>query len=443
MATVKVLYLVTHENKDGTQRHYFAPRQDDRKHGWATVRLHDQQGRPIRDELKAADACRAVTEIYTRWRSGEPGFGPHMVDQLGRPVKEQVAQGTVLASGEGPKVYLPGQIGAMVADFLDHKIFKEELSEKTQYEYRVYLGLFVEKFGTSYWRRLAPGPAREWFQERAKAGGGAGAHALYRVARAFLGKIRLCYDSVDHPGFVPENENPLIGLDLGIPRSPIIIWPRGAIQAFVELADNDGQPSIGDAMIMMSWLGVRRQDWLHWPADIFDRPLIAFAQEKTDVPNVLPWSMVPELVDRVNAAKARREASTITATTFFHDRNGLPWKDDKAFRRAFNRLREKLRLQYGNFSTTYYVGLIEHDPLAVPTSELTMRLVRHTCVTLNFDAGVPPDLIRGITGHSAEEINEILRYYRARTSDQAAAALQWRLDAEAKRREKEEKEANG
>ena len=54
---------------------------------------------------------------------------------------------------------------------------------------------------------------------------------------------------------------------------------------------------------MMSWLGVRRQDWLEWSADAFDRELIAFNQEKTDVPNVLPWSLVPDLVRRVAAAK--------------------------------------------------------------------------------------------------------------------------------------------
>lgn len=66
------------------------------------------------------------------------------------------------------------------------------------------------------------------------------------------------------------------------------------------------------------------------------------------------------------------------------------------------------------------------------TTKLTIRTMRHTCVTFNFDAGVPPELIRGITGHSAEEIEDILRHYRARTADQARAAIQLRLDHEAK-----------
>ena len=147
---------------------------------------------------------------------------------------------------------------------------------------------------------------------------------------------------------------------------------------------------------------------------------------------MLPWSIVPELVQRVAAAKARRADAAVSARTFFHDRHGRPWKDAQAFRRAFNKLRAKLVLKYGSFATRYYVGLVDGDPLAVPTAELTMRTMRHTCVTLNFDAGVPSNLIGGITGHSPDEINDILAYYRARTADQAAAALELRMAHEAK-----------
>lgn len=295
-----------------------------------------------------------------------------------------------------------------------------------------YLSLFVEKFGDTYWRRLAPGPVRKWLLERAAEGGASGAHGLYRVARAFFGKVRLVYDSVDPPGFVPANSNPLTSLDLHLPVSTILVWPRAAVEAFVALADAEGQPSIGDAVVMMGWLGVRRQDWLSWPADVFDRDLVAFRQTKTHVPNVLPWSMIPPLVARVAAAKARRTADAVTATTFFHDPAGRPWSNAQAFRKAFNKLRTKLVEQHPSFPTRYYVGLIEGDPLALPSAELTMRTMRHTCVTLCFDAGIPPDLIGGITGHSPDEINDILAHYPARTADRAAAALQLRIDHEAK-----------
>lgn len=91
-------------NKDGSSRRYLHPRQDDCKHGWATVRLHDRRGVPIRDPVKAAEAYRAGAAIYTAWCS----------ERLG---------GHALSLSDDP--------------------------------------------------------------------------------REFFGKVRLCYDSVDHPGFVP------------------------------------------------------------------------------------------------------------------------------------------------------------------------------------------------------------------------------------------------
>jgi hypothetical protein len=44
--------------------------------------------------------------------------------------------------------------------------------------------------------------------------------------------------------------------------------------------------------------------------------------------------------------------------------------------------------------------------------------MRHTCITLNRDAGVPRDLIRSITGHEVETIDEVLKCYAATTADQ-------------------------
>jgi hypothetical protein len=60
--------------------------------------------------------------------------------------------------------------------------------------------------------------------------------------------------------------------------------------AFVDLADERGRPSIGDAIVMMFRLGVRSLDWLSWLATVFDRDLLAFRQRKPAIPLVLPWS---------------------------------------------------------------------------------------------------------------------------------------------------------
>ncbi len=426
MAKVSAPYLATRKNRDGSVRYYFQPRSKDAKLGWTTVRLHKRDELPVKDELAAAEACRLIVEVYAAWQAGEPGAGPHRIDRLGRVVARSSARRV-----SRDHRYMPGQIGAMARDYLTHEVFLK-LSEKTQKEYRIYLGLFVEKFGNIYWHRLAPGSARKWLLERTERSGAAGAHALYRTVRAFFGKVRLCYDDVDHPGFVSENSNPFASLDLSLPKAAVIVWPRAAVDAFVALADRSGQPSRGFATVMMSWLGVRRHDWLTWPATAFDRELVTFSQEKTDKALVLPWGLVPALATRVAAAKTRRTADAVNASTFFHDRDGRPWKNASAFRKAFNALREELMKQHPFFPTRYYVGIDSADPLRLPTSHLTMRTMRHTCVTLNHDAGVPRELISSITGHEPANIDAVLAHYTARTADQAAAALNMRVAHEAK-----------
>ena len=230
-----------------------------------------------------------------------------------------------------------------------------------------------------------------------------------------------------------EARNPFASLDMALPKSNLLVWPRAAVEAFVKLADERGQPSIGDAIVMMSWLGVRRQDWLAWPADAFDRDLLAFRQEKTDRALVLPWSIVPPLAERIAATKARKLSDAVAATTFFHDRLGRPWPNHQAFRKQFNLLRAELAKACPSFQTRYYVGMDPADPLSIPTAALTMRTMRHTCVTLNHDAGISRELISGITGHEPESVDEVLAHYTARTADQAARALNLRLAHEAKR----------
>ena len=82
---------------------------------------------------------------------------------------------------------------------------------------------------------------------------------------------------------------------------------------------------------------------------------------------------------------------------------------------------------YPSFPTRYYVGTIAGDPLRILTADLTMRTMRHTCVTINHDAGISRELIGSITGHSPQSIDEIMAHYTARTADQAEAALSTRV----------------
>jgi len=49
------------------------------------------------------------------------------------------------------------------------------------------------------------------------------------------------------------------------------------------------------------------QAWLAWPANVFDTPYLAWDTEKTDAPVTIPWSVLPELRERIEAAKLRRQ----------------------------------------------------------------------------------------------------------------------------------------
>ena len=82
------------------------------------------------------------------------------------------------------------------------------------------------------------------------------------------------------------------------------------------------------------------------------------------------------LVQRVVAARERCQANGVTATTFFHDPAGRPWKDADGFRDAFNELRDRLTKKHASFETRYYVGV---DPGGAPESHISTRATDSPC----------------------------------------------------------------
>ena len=175
-------------------------------------------------------------------------------------------------------------------------------------------------------------------------------HSLYRTIRAFFGHVGLCYDRIEHPGFVPPKENPAAELDLGLPKPNFILWPRAAIDAFVSMADESGHKSIGDAIVMMGWLGVRKQDWLSLAGGrLRSRPTRLPAGEDQQ-------SARSTVADGASAGEARRGCTGPAPGRWCHcadvlpRRRGRPWKDADAFRDAFNELRDRLTKQHPEVS---------------------------------------------------------------------------------------------
>ena len=136
---------------------------------------------------------------------------------------------------------------------------------------------------------------------------------------------------------------------------------------------------------------------------------------------------MPQLNNRIEAAKLRLRRSPVAATTFFVDDVGQrPWSPNR-FHRAFDGLRAELTKRHESFPTRYAVKHYPAEPMRVPTAWLTMRVLRHTCITALHDAGCGREQIRAITGHTITSINEVLDRYTKLTADQAGAALSRRL----------------
>lgn len=97
---------------------------------------------------------------------------------------------------------------------------------------------------------------------------------------------------------------------------------------------------------------------------------------------------------------------------------------------AFDALRAELTKRHESFPTRYAIKHYDGDPMRIPTAWLTMRTLRHTCITALHDAGCVREQIRAITGHTIASINEVLDRYTKLTVDQAGAALAKRLEHE-------------
>lgn len=416
------LWLTRRPGRDGSVRYFFQPSRFDRGHGWKTVRLHDRDEMPITDEPEAIVACGRLAEIYLAWKQGKPGFGPHLIDKLGRPVGIKNVIAGHVAAGE------PGTIAAIAADFLASDEYSD-LGASTQDDYRLCVNALTAKFGDRHWNAISAREAKAWIRDKATTHPSM-AHQWYRTCRALLNYTRLIYDDRHHPGYVHAGMNPFDKLKLSLPKAQLLVWPDKAVAAAVALADELGRPSLGDAIVTMAWLGVRRQDWLVWPSNIFDTPFLAWDTKKTNAPVTIPWSVIPELSVRIEGAKRRHQLSAVRATTFFVDDIGQrPWSSNRFFA-AFSRLRAELAKRYDSFPTKYAVKHYAGDPMRIPTAWLTMRTLRHTCITALHDAGCVREQIRAITGHTIASINEVLDRYTKLTADQAGAALQRRLEHE-------------
>lgn len=215
-----------------------------------------------------------------------------------------------------------------------------------------------------------------------------------------------------------------------------VIWPRGAVDAFVAAADAMGRHSIGTAVLLNEWLGQREADVLRAPRNIYRGGSVMMRQAKTKASVALPIDMVPRLRDRLAEEIARTDAR-LTAegrpaalNLIVSEATGLPYKADN-FRHVFADIRDTVK--HLVFEVDYLLpGRDMADPAAfkVAMADLTFTVLRHTAVTRLGELGLEPQQIASISGHSFARVLHIMERYMVRTATMARGAFQARMDAE-------------
>jgi len=244
----------------------------------------------------------------------------------------------------------------MVADFLMHKIFTDELGEKTKYEYKTYLNLFVEKFGEHYWKRLAP-DLGDWLQE-GRPPAARPAHMRCTDARAFFGKIRLCYSRSITPASCGERQ-PFGGLDLRfLPKSTPPPGVAGARACSLRRTGRRRGSAVDrDAIVMMIGSSVSAgRTGSRWP------PTCSIATwspsgRKDGLPKRAAMVAGARTGPARGGGKARRQTASVSRD-ILPTIAMPPWKR-QAFGEAFHQLRARLVLSTALRHPNYYVGLVD------------------------------------------------------------------------------------
>jgi hypothetical protein len=157
------------------------------------------------------------------------------------------------------------------------------------------------------------------------------------------------------------------------------------------------------------------------------------SQSKTDAAVILPVSLVPHLVARLQAMAARAAAAPIAATTaIVNHQTGKPYRLS-TLERHFADIRAAVAEHTPRFACDYVPrgqDLADEHAFTVPAARLQLRHLRHTAITRLNEAGCSSRLISTVSGHSEKSVVDILDTYVVRTRAGAALAFKTRLDHE-------------
>lgn len=398
-------YLVL-KPKAAPTRAYWQPDDGLRAAGWAPRRLAPGlAGDALRHQ--AAIAADRINQDVDAWRAGTGAVN-----------------GGAAAATDPAAIKQPGTL-AWLAALYEASDECRENAPKTRREYAKALRVLETWAGDLPLAALTK-PRWRKFYKQLHAATPAQANALMRVGR-------LVWNWGLGEGHAPP-PNPLAELGLKGAAPAGAIWPRAAVEAFVEVADKLGWRSIGTAVVIDEVIGQREADVLKLPRNILRPSGLVVRQNKTGAGVVLPIAMVPWVKARIEGELALTAGlDPLPTRLLICETTGRPWKADH-FRHVFAEIRrvvaqgdeERGIAARPRFVVDYAPAGAEPDDegnYAIATTALQFKHLRHTAITRLADVECETSLIAAVSGHSRASVEKILEVYLIRTRRQAVAAF--------------------
>lgn len=382
MGKIKIPYFIEIRNKrtEGV-RYYWQPSSELREGGWRNERLPDSLS-------AAVDRAKELNSQVAAWRSG-----------LGE------------ANGGGGKAVRPGSIKALVQRYKKSR-FYEKLKPGTKPGYDWALKHIQIELGEEEPVAAITPKVVERLYTRVCKRSVSSANSIIRVLQALM-KFAVKDGAI--------STNPAAKPGLINTAAQGVLWPEAAVDLLVATADEEGRPSVGDAIELAYWLAQRPTDVLRLDRRVYRNGQFRIAQSKTNARLQIPHS--PRLQRRLDAALERlSQRNDVVATTLVvSEETGRPYQDTN-FSHVFATIRAAAAKKTPVIET--------EDGTQVHVESLVFRQLRHTGVTRLAEAGCEIPEIAAISGHTMKSVHNILERYMVRTSKLAQNAAQKRLLAE-------------
>lgn len=344
--------------------------------------------------------------------------------ELAEALNAQVDAKRLAQQGQRPSKAPAGTVAAMIEAYRASKWWPK--GERTGKDYGYYLREIEAWAGDMPARAVTPTAVQAFHTalEKRTEGKGRKRVTIHTPARAAAAVrvLSALFSAGVRLGFVATNPALRAGITTERLRDPVL-WTRQQLDHMVATADAMGWRSQGTAMLLNFWCGQRQADILNLAPWRLDQGAIVLTQRKSGTRRQkvsLPVHLVPELVARLEAERARTTTVASLTHMLLHEGTGRPWQGF-TFTHTFAEIRQKAA---------------EGDPKlnlpAMPSCQnLRWMELRHTAVTALKAAGLDALAIASITGHTAQSVQAILdRHYLVRTTEAAEQAFKARLAKE-------------